>query len=1520
MRRRTLVILVSLCTLIGAVAVAVLSVGIGVNTTTGRERIRLLIQQGMGTGVNGKVYVGKVSGGLLTSITIDSFAIRGVDDSLFISTGKVTAEYNPRDLMDRRLLLRNVTIEHPVVRLEKLPGGDWNHWRLFRRPPSNRPKVPGRSIGEFVVLDSVTVKDGMFLITKGWQPADSLTGARRDSAIRYALADTTREFRRSPTGVTHTLRWKNINAFFPHVRYTHPDSQALGREFVFERTSVDEIEPPFRFSNARGVVRHQGDSVFLDIPHFDLPASTGSATGKVYWGRGLPDRWDVRIRGDSVALKDVAWTYPSLPRTGGGRTLLHIRNSIDKLSVMEYALTELDVRTEKSRLSGAMTFVIGNPVLGITDVNLRFSPINFDVIRTLSGGPFPVDWQGDLTGMAQGPGGPVTDFVLDTANITFRDDHVRGAVSRFTGRGMLNILQPEFAVFRGFHVTSDLVDLRSFQHLFTGFPRIGGVASGSATLDSSWLDVRFSRADISHSNGPETPSRLTGNGRITYGERYMRFDVDLDAKNISMPMMTRAYQLGLAGDFSGRVRARGISPNLRVIADLRGAGGRIMYDGTVDADPLSFGFHGTGRVETLQLGEVIAGYRAPAAWLTGDYRLDVTADTNDIGTTVGSASLTLERSEFGDVRVFPSRIVARFDDRRMFIDTLRIESTAATIVASGGIGLTGDRDDSLQYRIDVDSLGGLRRYAEMLLTRAEGAAPDSLGGTLSVHGWMHGALPSFRLAGNVDGIDVVMRRGIGRELTAQYDLLNPFRAPTGTVSFRSRSLKLAGVAFDTIGVHVRVNEGRTGAFALGARETNGATIVTRGEFARADTNTLVSIRALSLATDSSRWLLSGGTDIQVTGRSFTVDSLVLLSESGGRVALSATVPDTGFARFSFAADSVPLRDIGVLAQVRRPMGGWANMTVAGAGTSLAPVINADARFSNILFDSLRLDGGTGRIEYAGNRANIRLDLSRNNTSVLQLQGSLPIALQYFGATLLEDSLQATIRTEGASLDLVQALVPGMRDATGKFLATIDVGGSWSHPDVSGSVSVTNGEATIDQLGIRLRGIHVDLGLFGHADSLAVRRFVAWSGVSPADSVSLSGHVAYRQFSDPFLNLRLDARQFYAIDKRTIARLNISTEREGLTMRGPLSNASVAGGVFVDRGVVFLPDPELQRKQNVDIRSQFVDTASRRQAVLLDTRSRFLETIALDGVRVTLGDEVSLRSPDADIRLTGSVNVRSVESRIPSLAIGGVDTAAYQIVLDGTLRADRGSYTLKLLEAFRRDFTVQNGGTIVFYPYADLPAELNVSALHVVKRANQSDLRIRVRLTGPVSSPVIALESGENYSISQTDMVSYLVFGVPSFALGDRETNTLQLALQNVIPSLQAALSTQLGRRFGNVNLQVTPGAVDYSNSESAGKALGNMLYTTRVGGEVQITENMFASLSTGLCQLGGNTGADGSDLANITRGLSGKLEFRFNPSTALKAGREPEASALNCGKTPTGRAFIPTPSQWGLSLFKSWRF
>jgi hypothetical protein len=104
----------------------------------------------------------------------------------------------------------------------------------------------------------------------------------------------------------------------------------------------------------------------------------------------------------------------------------------------------------------------------------------------------------------------------------------------------------------------------------------------------------------------------------------------------------------------------------------------------------------------------------------------------------------------------------------------------------------------------------------------------------------------------------------------------------------------------------------------------------------------------------------------------------------------------------------------------------------------------------------------------------------------------------------------------------------------------------------------------------------------------------------------------------------------------------------------------------------------------------------------------------------------------------------------------------------------------------------------------------------------------------------------------------------------------------------------------------------------------NSLYTTRVGGEKQISDRLFLSFSTGLCQLAGGSSSSEQGLKGFSNAIEGKLEYRFPLSGpdrfALRAGREPAASALRCNAGGDVRGFVQTPQQWGLSLFRSWSF
>ena len=1535
MKRRQLVVIVSAFTLLAVIFVMVVTIGVGVGTDPGREQIRSIVQQQLGNRIHGKVHLGKIRGGFLTSLTIDTFAIRDLEDSLLVSTGRISLNYDPRDLVDRRLLLRNVQIEHPLIRIKQHPKGDWNFQRIFRRDRPSGPNVPGRSFGDYVVLDSVQVRDGQVIVTRRWEPDDSLSGARRDSAIRVNLASTHREIRREGQGFTHTYRWTRANAFLPHVRLADPDSNKFGMEFNIASLRVEETEPPFSFRGMYGVVRRLGDSVFIDAKHFDLPASTGSARAKVWWGSDLPVRLDVRIRGDSVSLRDVAWVYPTLPTTGGGRTNVHIYNNRQNLRLFEYALSQMDVRSTRSHLTGDMTFVVGGPVLAVTDVDLKAAPVNFDLLRTLAGAPFPVDWQGDLYGYVRGPGGPLTHFVVDESDVTFRDAHVAGAVSRVSGQGELDILRPAFTVFHGFEVNAERLDLRSVMYLFPSFPRIGGIAAGVATLDSSWLDVRFSKADVTHRNGPGEPTRVTGAGRITYGTEFMTYDVNVFAQPVSLTMMSRAYPLGLKGLLSGPIAAKGTTEDMQLTMDLAGQAGRISYSGRVDAYPLSVAARGGGRLDALDVSQLVADRALPRGWITGTYQLDVRGDTNDIGTLRGRAATQIERSEFDGNRVFPSHAVFHFADGRAYVDTLRIESVAATITAQGALGLTPRVTDTLRYRVVVDSLGGLRRYVTRLTSSfaqpVPGAAAvvDSMAGAVAVTGAVSGALTGERrnlnVSGQITGSNLFVRREAGREILGSFAVADLLGEQRGTASVKFRGLNVGGVELDTLGASVRFDATRTGAFAVGAMAANGVTFNADGDLDVVDSGTYARVRRLAVVTDSSRWQLRAPATVQMSSAGMSVDSLVLSNGAGGRVSLAGTVPDTGHAKVLFRADSVSLRDVGQVMQLRTPLSGWAYVTAQGAGTTDAPVANLQSTLNNVRYGGVRLERVSGNLDYLDKRVGVAVDLARTGRTALVARGNLPLELRYFGARLLEDSLRGSVRTDSASFDLVEAIIPGLRDATGRLAANLDIAGTWKHPDLAGALRVDDGEVTVDALGIRMRGVNVDLGLFGHRDSLAIRRLSGWSGTTPADSASLRGYIAYGDPENPYLDLRLRGHTFHALDKRSLARLDISTEPAGVRLRGNLRGATLTGGLVVDRGTIFLPDPALARKQLGDI-GEAIDTSAAARQLMPTAPSRLLESILMDDVRVRLGDDVWLRSREANIKLGGTLNVRTA-SRQRRGTILGVGTAAgadsLSLALEGELRAERGIYALVLGPAVQREFQVESG-TITFYGTPELSPTLDISALHRVHTASREDLRIRVRLTGPVyPNPIVSLESAESFALSQSDLVSYLIFGQPNFELGEQGKSTVALAAQTLLPTAQTYTAAQLRNVLGSwadvVQFRLGSPEFDRTTVTNQADIYAQILLSSRVGAEKQLGERWFVSFSTGLCPLSraqAGTGNAGEGL-DFSSGLSARIDYRVSRDASFRVGKEP--SAQTCAM-PNASRIVQTPSQFGVSLFKSWRF
>ena len=1534
MTRRKLVALVSAAVLLTLGLAAVVGVLFVTRTTTGRAKLLGIAKPFLANKVvkNGSLYIGAISGNLLTSLTIDSIAIRDKRGELFLSTGRITVWYNPRDLMDYRVYIRRADVEHPYVHLIRHENDVWNFQEIFasNTPEPKKPKeTTTRGWGDYVVFDSVAARNASFFLTLAWHPDTALRGAKRDSVIRVHLKDPHKAVARTFDGFGRTYAWTNGHGLITHARISDPDSNQFGQEFHVEKLGANEFEPTFTYQNITAQARRLGDSVWFQVPHFDMPASTGHGQGKVWWGHG-PVRYDVAIRGDSVSLNDVNWVYPTLPRTGGGSLDLTIKNDPKDLEIVNFKLAKMDVRSTKSHLTGTMSFGTGAPLLLVRDVDIVAQPVNFDLLRTLGGKPFPQDWQGDLNGTVKARGGPLTHFYVDDARGTFTDFHVRGAVSRFAGKGELDILEPANTTFHGFNVDVGSLDLRTVEYLFPAFPPLHGFASGTATLDSSYLDVRFSNAHIALQDGPGEPTRLSGSGRITDGVPFMTYDVTLDAQPLNVTMLARSPHyawLPFRGLVNGPIRAKGTSPDLELSTSLQGSVGAFSFDGHVDLDSIGgMGARGHGQFSAINLATLLEKSTIPEGLLSGHYEVDVTGET--AASLRGMASVDIERTLVDSIRVYPSHASVRFADGRMTIDSLHVHTAAATLSAAGGIGLPGGRADSLRFTVTMDSLGGLRRFLPPPDTSRLGAAatpPDSLSGNAKIIGVLAGTFDALNVSGRLAGNDLVMNNERGDDLAATFAIHDLTNRPNGVLFATLDTAVLAGIALDSLTLQVHMDNTSRARFSLAAASRNGPSAAARGEMTTTSNGQSIAVDSLGILVGDALWRLASPAHLALTTHAVSLDSLVLRNRDSASVVLSATVPDTGQVFAEAHATHLPLKDIGTLFQLNAPLVGTGDLNASVSGTMRAPHIAARGVLSGIDYHGVNVDRVVADANYANTRLNVGVNVQRNGKTAVEGDAILPIDVHMFGYEWRNEAMTGHLTADTTDLTLVRALGAPLDSVHGKLWTKLELSGTPRAPAFGGTLLVIDGSALVSPLGVEVRGINGRVFAARNAqgqDSIDVRA----TALNSADSelpgqISLNGWIKNLFQTNPAKNatqsfdFKMGARTFHAFDKRSAADLYVSTT-DSLRLRGTTLAAALTGAIVVDRGSIFIADRDIARKRAVDLLSD-ESTATGGMSVSGSTFITTLKTNLSPNVTITMGNDVRLRSREANVKLAGSLQLGTSTDRSTRTLASGELVPLFS--LEGTLRTVSGSYTLPL-GPVQREFTVMSDGTVTFAGAADNPT-LDIRAVYNVRRPGDRDLGVIVKLQGPLLPyPTISFGSTADYDIATSDLVSYLLVGRPGFDFGASG----QTIAQVLAPTLSAVAADQLRSSLGSwldvFQFQLGTGATtqDANSTFLSGANLRNYLYTSTVGVERQFG-NAYLGVNTGLCQFNPeftNTGGRFSAL----NGVGASLGYRFDPRLSLQLSWDPPTANRICSQSYNNVGLVPTPGQASFSLSHTWRF
>jgi hypothetical protein len=280
------------------------------------------------------------------------------------------------------------------------------------------------------------------------------------------------------------------------------------------------------------------------------------------------------------------------------------------------------------------------------------------------------------------------------------------------------------------------------------------------------------------------------------------------------------------------------------------------------------------------------------------------------------------------------------------------------------------------------------------------------------------------------------------------------------------------------------------------------------------------------------------------------------------------------------------------------------------------------------------------------------------------------------------------------------------------------------------------------------------------------------------------------------------------------------------------------------------------------------------------------------MHVTLGNDVRFKSRDANVQLTGDLDV------------SGELSAPYA---RGVVLANRGTYRVDL-GVIKRTFRVDSG-IVRVAGTPDMPASIDIWTSYVVRNADTDDRTIIAHLTGWSDAPRLDLSSSDAGSaVAQSEIISYLLFGSSSLALGGQQS-TMQTATAALVPSLGGVLEGVLGGLmpfFSSLQVTTVAGTGPQNLSTSA---LDGVLNSFGIAAGRQIGTDSFLTLSGGVCR--------GSRLSSTQSAPAWfGIALEYDPKRNVGAVLSLDPASTPCYQVGQFADLY----QFGFNIFKNWKF
>ncbi len=1376
MNRPARILLLSIAAIIALVLVAIVVLN---GTYYGRERVRTLALDAIRDMVHGEVTVGRIDGNLLDRFDLVDVQILDEDGQPFLIADRIRARIAFSPLFSRRIIVRSMELDRPVVTVSRAPGGAWNYERIFQGGDTVRG-ISNAGWGSWVDLHGITVRNGTLLVHQPYPTDEEVRRTVGDSAA-FALARQSRvRVERVGSSLRQTMEFREINARIPRLVFAHPDSTAIGFRVGQLSMLAKPLEAPdVVVRNMEGDVRITDDTVTLRGVDLRLPSSRieGALTYHVSAGDVELD-----LKSDTLAFADIQTLYPELPENGGGR--LDMKAIIRDTSTSEYEFTNARLAVGTSRVAGRLGMAVNPHLLELRETDLRFTRFTTELVESLVPG-LKVRIPGAFTGHAR-LSGPSTAM---TADVSGTYDPTRHAAFQLTARGIIGTGETT----RAQNLRVNVRDLPvTLAREFVSDVPLGGTANIDAVISGSVVTQFAGKVTITHRE--TATSTIVAEGSVAPRD-HMRMNLGIRLMPLSLEVVERyAPKTDFRGDVRGTGEVHGTLSDMRASLALQLPAGSAIVSGTFDLESASRSYNATTQLKDVDLNAAVA--TIPVTRLNGEATIVGTGTT--VRTMDNHFTAHLRDTEFDSTQVSEAVVVASARSARLTVDTLRVQTPFGVATAAGTLGLVEGTDGTLTYGIDINTLSGLERWIATgdttvilprslarqrtvaQVTRTDSAPPqvrgdsaigailagqpdktkpiqlpavagpgplrrDSLAGSANVRGTLQGALPRFTAKGKAalnrltyDGYEIG-RGAVDFTWTDVGTRDAAIAAEMGVDSVRA-----AGFAFDSTHVQATWNAGRTGDVALEVFPGDTSLYKVRARYALHTDHGEVHLQDINLRFDSVTWQSVRPSTVHWQGGGIRIDSLDLRSGDGtgrGRIFVNGEVPDKNPGRLEIRVDSLRVAPWVTLLQSNIAIDGIASVEATVEGTRSEPHIRGSLALREHVYRKVPFPEIHSTFTYADRRfqfdGDLRRDASGGGIVLAKLKGDLPVDLS------LADSISTrklpgplSIDLDGDSIPLspLADLVEEFSLVTGEARGHVGMRGTWDRVRYEGALAIN-----IPRLGLRTPGV-ILTSTVGQLD-MVDDRLVIDSLVTHSGGVArLTGSVLLADIAHPEVDLKLNTDQTRVLDNAR-GQLVVSSR---LAFKGPVDTLDVNGSVIVTQGIIRIPDPEEWNLINTGDPTLFAiaDTALTRE-LELEPPSPILKNASVD-VRLEVQRGTWARSREANIEVFGELAIERF-------------TGDQQFTVTGALQSDYGDY-----ELYGRRFNVSRG-SVRFTGAPDNPV-LQLLATHEVRQAGRAPFEIQVSIGGTLERPNISLTSQAQPTLTQSDLISFLAFGQSSTSL------------------------------------------------------------------------------------------------------------------------------------------------------------